>query len=151
MVDDSNNLPPKLNEIVEDFQWAEGREKVEMLIYYSEQMPEIPPSLENETSNALEKVEECMTPVYVTAEVVDGGMQFYFRVPPESPTVRGFAAILAEGLSGETPHTILAVPDDFHRATGLDKVLTGIRVSGLRAILSHMKRLAAGELNQGDR
>jgi cysteine desulfuration protein SufE len=146
MSENATGMPARLKEIVEDFQWAEGREKVEMLIYYSDKMPQIPPRLGGENGSGLDKVEECMTPVYVTAEVKDGRMYFYFQVPPESPTVRGFAAILSEGLSGESPDNILAVPDDFHRATGLDQVLTSMRANGLRSILGHMKQLAAREL-----
>jgi cysteine desulfuration protein SufE len=69
-------------------------------------------------------------------------MSFYFDVPQESPTVRGFAAVMAEGLDGATPEQVLAVPNDFFFAMGLDRVLTMQRLNGMSAILAYMKRLA---------
>jgi cysteine desulfuration protein SufE len=90
----------------------------------------------------MEPVPECMTPVFVQARQQDGRMHFYFDVPEESPTVRGFAALMAEGLDGTTPQEILAVPGDFFHSMGLDQVLTHQRLNGLGAILAHMKRLA---------
>ena len=38
----------------------------------------------------------------------------YFDAPPESPTTRGLAAIVYDSLNGDTPETILSVPNGFH-------------------------------------
>ena len=135
-------IPTRLSEIIEDFQWAEGREKIEMLVEFSEKMPPLPEWLK-EDHDSMESVPECMTPVFVKAETKDDQMAFYFDVPPESPTVRGFAAILAEGLGGSKPVEVLSVPNDFYHEMGLDGVLTMQRLNGFNAILAHMKRLAA--------
>ena len=139
-----NHIPPRLSEIIEDFQFLEGREKIELLVEYSENMPPLPERLRAEP-DCMEKVEECMTPVFVKADMVDGRMHFYFDVPPQSPTVRGFAAILAEGLDGATPEEVLAVPNDFYQELGLENILTSQRLNGFGAILAHMKRLALSE------
>jgi cysteine desulfuration protein SufE len=136
-----NNIPSRLSEIIEDFQFVEGREKVELLLEYSEKMPPLPDRL-REHHETMEQIPECMTPVYVKAESQDGRMRFYFDVPRESPTVRGFAAILGEGLEGSTPEEVLAVPNDFFQMMGLEKVLTSQRLNGMSGILAHMKRLA---------
>jgi cysteine desulfuration protein SufE len=64
-------------------------------------------------------------------------------VPAESPTVRGYAAFMAEGTKDATPEEIQAIPDDFYLQTGLNEVLSMQRMNGLVAILAHMKRLAA--------
>jgi cysteine desulfuration protein SufE len=130
-----------LSEIIEDFQFVEGREKVELLLEYSENMPELPDWLRDE-HDSMEPVPECMTPVFVKAESGNGRMHFYFDCPRESPTVRGYAAILAEGLDGATADEILRVPNDFFNQMGLEKVLTSQRLNGMAAILAHMKRLA---------
>ena len=143
------NLPPRLSEIVEDFQWAEGREKLEILLQYAENMPPLPESLQKKVSD-WDQVEECMTPVAVYAEVQDGKMRFYFDVPPESPTVRGYAAILAEGLKDATPEEVLQVPGDFYLHMGLQQVLTAQRLNGITAILAHIKQLAVQALRQED-
>jgi len=142
----TNQIPERLREIVAEFEYGEGPEKVEMLLAYSERMPALPDRLKD-GRDTMDLVEECMTPVYVTAEVIDGHMTFYFDVPAESPTVRGFAAIMAEGLSGTTPREMLTVPGDFFYAMGLEKVLTMQRLNGIAAILAHMKRLAAKALD----
>ncbi len=67
-------------------------------------------------------------------------MQIYFDCPPESPTVRGYAGILLEGLNGEPPETILSVPDDFYRGIGLEEVVTAQRLRGMGAIIARLKR-----------
>ena len=47
-----------------------------------------------------------------------------------------------EGLSGATPAAILATPNDLYQQLGLHKVLSPLRLRGLTALLSRMKRNA---------
>lgn len=140
-MNDQNVIPARLGEIIEDFQWSDGREKVEMLLEYAEKMPDLPEKYQNQQAD-MDLVEECMTPVYVQAEVEGKRMRFYFNVPAESPTVRGFASLLAEGLNDLTPEQVLQIPMDFHHQMGLQNVLTNQRLNGITAILAHMKQLA---------
>jgi len=140
-------MPARLAEIIEDFELSEGREKIEMLVDYSERMSPLPERIV-QNRGAMDEVPECMTPVFIAAETVDGGMHFYFDVPPESPTVRGFASILSQGLDGATPEQVLAVPNDFFYRMGLEQVLTMQRLKGFSSILAHMKRLATEALEQ---
>ena len=144
MSETTDSIPPRLQEIVEEFGEAEGQEKLELLLEYSEKMPPLPDWLNRDTN--MEQVHECMTPVFVHAEREDGGMHFYFDVPPESPTVRGYAAILGEGLRGAAPEQIVNIPGDFFQAMGLHKVLSPQRLRGISAILAYLKRLARGQL-----
>ena len=146
MTDTTDALPPRLAQIVEDFSWVEGRDKLELLLEYSEKMPPLPDWLNRETN--MERIHECMTPVFVHAELEDGGMHYYFDIPPESPTVRGYAAILGEGLQGVAPEDVLKVPGNFYIEMGLHKVLTTQRLNGIGAILAHIKRLATQALTQ---
>ncbi len=138
-------LPPRLAEIVDDFALAEGREKLDMLLQYSDSLPPVPDWLKGK-EDQMEKVPECMTPVSVEAEVKDGGMVYHFIVPPESPTVRGYAAILAEGLRGATPEVVLNLPPDFFLQMGLQQVLTSQRLNGMAALVAHVKRLALANI-----
>lgn len=147
MVDARNALPSKLNDIVEDFSWCEGREKLELLLQYSEQMPALPDWLEDHHEK-MDQVHECMTPVFVHAELLNGNMHFYFDVPKESPTVRGFAAILGDGLDSLPPQEILEIPNDFYIRMGLETILSYQRLNGITAILAHIKRLAASYLEK---
>ena len=137
-------LPTRLQEIVEEFGEAEGQEKLELLLEYSEKMPPLPDWLNKETN--MEQVHECMTPVFVHAEQENGGMHLYFDVPPESPTVRGYAAILGEGLQGTHPEQIVNIPTDFYQAMGLHRVLSTQRLRGITALLAYLKRLARQRL-----
>lgn len=143
---ESGTIPPRLQEIIEDFRWCEGREKLELLLEFSEKMPPLPQRLE-QSRDEMDQVHECMTPVFVHAEVEDGKMAFYFDIPPESPTVRGYAALLAEGVRGASPEEILAIPNDFYMDMGLHQVLSYQRMNGIAAILAHMKRLAVKRLS----
>jgi cysteine desulfuration protein SufE len=145
MSDTVNAIPLRLREIVEEFSWVEGQEKLELLLEYSERMAPLPDWLNRETN--MEQVHECMTPVFVHAEMQDGGMIFYFDVPPESPTVRGYAAILGEGLRGATPEEVLNLPNNFYQEMGLHRVLTAQRLNGITAILAYLKRLAGQQTN----
>lgn len=138
-------LPERLAEIVEDFGLCEGREKLELLLQYSESLPPLPERIAADESG-LESVPECMTPVSVTAESQDGRMFFYFKVPAESPTVRGFAAIIEEGLRGATPEQVLNLPAEFYLQMGLQEVLTPQRMNGMSAIVAHVKRLAVAQM-----
>ncbi len=134
-------IPARLAEIIEDFQLAEGREKLDMLLEYSEQLPRLPERFKQQ-HEGMDHVEECMTPVFVQAELNNGRMSFYFDVPHESPTVRGYAALLEQGLRDVTPEQVLQVPADFYIQLGLHQVLTQQRMRGISAILAHMKQLA---------
>jgi cysteine desulfuration protein SufE len=134
-------IPARLAEIIEDFQLAEGREKLDMLLEYSEQLLPLPERFKQQ-HEAMDHVEECMTPVFVQAELNNGRMSFYFDVPRESPTVRGYAALLEQGLRDVTPEQVLQVPADFYIQLGLHHVLTQQRMHGISAILAHMKQLA---------
>jgi cysteine desulfuration protein SufE len=138
-------IPPRLTQIIEDFQLSPGREKLELLLEYSERLPPLPESVTLQ-HDAMDQVHECMTPVYVQSRVEQGRLYYYFDVPAESPTVRGFASLMAEGINGSNPEEVLDIPADFYIAMGLDQMLTQQRLNGISAILAHMKRLALNYL-----
>ena len=140
-----SDLPPRLAEIVEDFGYCEGQEKLEYLLEFSEKLPPLPNWLEGKQAD-MDQVHECMSPVFIYPEKEDGRVTYHFDIPPEAPTVRGYASILKEGLDGCTVEEITAVPDTFYTQMGIQHVITGQRLNGLMAMLSHMKTLA----NNGD-
>jgi cysteine desulfuration protein SufE len=80
-------------------------------------------------------------PFYLATEVGDdGAVSIHFDAPPEAPTTRGFAGILSEGLNGATATEVLAVPNGFYSALGLDRVISPLRLRGISAILARLKR-----------
>ena len=141
-----NAIPTRLQAIIEDFQLCEEREKVELLIQFAESLPPLPNWLQ-EDHQQLDQVHECMTPVFVQAESTNQGLIFHFEVPAQSPTVRGFASMMKQGLDHSSPEEILKIPGDFFTAMGLHSVLTHQRLNGLSAILAHMKQLSVKALD----
>ena len=136
------SLPEKLQEIVDDFALASREEKVEMLIQYAESLPPLPERLQAERDK-MEPVPECMTPVFLFGEKqADGGLAFYFDIPPQSPTVRGLAAILANGLKGAKPEEVIALPADFYSPMNLQEAISFQRLNGFQGVLAHMKQTA---------
>lgn len=136
-----SELPQPLQEIIEDFNYLEGAEKLEYLLELAENLPSLPQWLQ-EQRDTLDQVHECMTPVFVYAEKKDGRLTYHFDIPPEAPTVRGYAAVLQKGLEGATPAEVQGVPNEFYLEMGLQGVMSGQRLNGISAILTHMKQLA---------
>ena len=135
-------LPFKLQEIVDDFAGMSREEKLETLIAYAEAFPSLPDWLKEKREN-MEAVPECMTPVFLFGEKQpEGGIHFYLDIPPQSPTVRGLASILANGLEGSTPEEILTVPGDFYLPMNLQEAVSQQRINGFTGVLAHMKHEA---------
>ena len=137
-----SNLPTKLQEIVDDFASMSREEKIETLVAYSESLPSIPDRLKDQRDK-MDDVPECMTPVCLLGEKqADGGIMFYFDIPPQSPTVRGLASILASGLNGLKPEEVLSVPGDFFLPMNLQEAISQQRINGFIGVLAHMKQTA---------
>lgn len=136
------SLPKKLQEIVDDFASMSREEKLETLIAYAESFPELPERFQEERSN-MEPVPECMTPVFIIAEKdTNGGIVFHLDIPKQSPTVRGLASILSNGLNGCTFEEILSVPADFYMPMNLQEAVSQQRINGFIGVLAHMKQTA---------
>ena len=136
-----SDLPQRLQELVEDFSYCQGQEKLEYLLEISESLAPLPAWLISQ-KESMDEVHECMTPVFIYADKQDGRLFYHFDIPPESPTVRGFAATLQQGIAGPPPEQVHAIPNNFYLQMGLQEVLTGQRLFGISAILAHMKALA---------
>jgi len=139
-------IPASLEEIVSDFSLCEGREKLELLLDYAQRFPPFPEQYRQ--PGWLEEVPECMTPVQMASEMRDGRLYFFFDVPAESPTVRGYASLIMQGLNGATPEEVLQIPAEFYLRMGLQEVLTAQRLNGMAAILAHVKRRALEEVQR---
>lgn len=132
------SIPSGLQEVIEDFEAVEGRDKLTLLLELSDELPELPDGMELAD---LEQVPECQTPLFLSVDAADAGhVKLYFQAPPEAPTTRGFAAILHHGLDGESRETVLAVPEDFYAKLGLADVVSPLRLRGLSAMLARIKR-----------
>lgn len=132
------SIPAGLQEVIDDFEGVEGRDKLTLLLELSDELPELPDGMETAD---LEQVPECQTPLFLTVDAADAEhVKLYFQAPPEAPTTRGFASILHHGLDGESRETVLAVPEDFYATLGLADVVSPLRLRGLSAMLARIKR-----------
>jgi cysteine desulfuration protein SufE len=132
-------MPPKLAEIVDEFASAPREVVLEMLLEFSDAVPTLPAELAGH--EGMEQVPECQTQFFLRAQVQpDGTVVSYFDCPPEAPTTRAFAGILAEGLAGAKTDEILAVPDDLYAKMGLAQAISPLRIRGGTAILGRLKR-----------
>ncbi len=134
----STELSGPLAGIAEEFREAPDQLRIELLLEYAEALPTLPAHLD---SSGMEQVVECQTPFFLHAEVADDDrVRLWFDCPPEAPTTRAFAGILAEGLRGATAEEVLAVPDDLAQHLGLGQTISPLRLQGMTAILFRLKR-----------
>ena len=134
-----DRTPPPLRAIIEDFRSMEPRERLESLLDFAMNLPDLPGFL-HDARDQMEQVHECQTPIFVFADIVESGVHVYIDVPKESPTVRGYAAIVQEGLESATPDTVLQTPDDIYYLLGLHEAISPQRLRGLHVIMAYLKR-----------
>ncbi len=136
-------LPARLQTIVDVFATSPKEFRLEALLDYSRRLPDLPARYTDDPG-LLEEVPECQTPFFLATEIDDdGSVHMFFSAPPESPTVRGYAGLLLDGLEGASVEEVLAVPDDFYVGMGLEEVVTPLRLRGMGAILARLKRQVA--------
>ena len=142
MTETQTPLPPTLEEIAGDFSSASSQEKLQLLLEFSDDLPQLPERYAGH-DELLERVDECQSPLFLVVEVADDAdrsVHLFFHAPAESPTTRGFAGILHEGLDGLPAADVLAVPDDAPYRFGLGEAVSPLRLRGMVAMLSRIKR-----------
>jgi len=134
------NLPPALAQLRDDFLELVEPDRLQLLLELSYELPPLPERYA-EHLELLERVEECQSPVLAFAELDDDGRVHYFaHAPAESPTTRGFASILTQGIDGLTAQEVLDIPDDFPTSLGLSGVVSLLRLRGMSGMLTRAKR-----------
>jgi cysteine desulfuration protein SufE len=118
---DAATLPAALAETREDFLALGVKDRLTLLLDFSNELPELPDRYRDHP-DLLERVH-----MHATA-------------PAEAPTTRGFASILAQGLDGLTPEQVLAIPADYPQTLGLGEAVSPLRVRGMSGMLARAKR-----------
>ena len=136
---DATTLPAKLAETREDFLALGVKDRLQLLLEFSNELPALPVRYA-EHPDLLERVEECQSPVFMFVEVDHGIVHLYATAPAESPTTRGFASILAQGLEGLTVQEVLDIPADYPQSLGLAEAVSPLRVRGMTGMLARTKR-----------
>ena len=131
-------MPAPLAEVVSEFAEMAGQDKLTLLLEFANDLPALPADL---TEAAMEPVPECQSPLFLHVDAADpANVRLYFSAPAEAPTTRGFASILAAVLDGQPAADILAVPDDFYSDLGLAALISPLRLRGMSAMLTRIKR-----------
>lgn len=134
------DLPDQLAAIREEFLELETRDRLQLLLEFSNELPDLPERYRDHP-DLLERVEECQSPVFIFVEVDDDNVvHLHATAPREAPTTRGFASILAQGLAGLTADQVLAVPDDYPNTIGLTEAVSPLRIRGMTGMLARTKR-----------
>ncbi len=128
--------PESLTRVIAQFAQAPKPLRLPLLLDYAKKLPPTPPEM-----GQLEQVHECQTPLFLRADVgSDGRVSLYFDAPEEAPTTRGFASVVHAALDGATVEEVLGVPDDFYQQMGLAELISPLRLRGMGAIVTRVKR-----------
>ncbi|WP_431709572.1 SufE family protein [Glutamicibacter uratoxydans] len=144
-----SQLPESLREIVEEFAEVPEPQRLELLLDFSRELPELPERLADHPE-LFEQVVECQSPLFLVVEVATDEQRttsLFFSAPPEAPTTRGFASVLAAGLDGRSAAEILEVPADMPQQLGLSRALSPLRMRGMSAMLARIKRQITEQIN----
>ena len=137
----SRELPRSLAEIRDDFLALSVSDRLQMLLEFSESLPEVPEGMVPD--DAWEQVVECQSPVFIHVDTDGPQPVVYATAPQEAPTTRGFASILVHGLEGLDRDAILSVPGDFPQSLGLNEAVSFLRLRGMSGMLSRIQRQVA--------
>ena len=133
-----------LSELVTEFGELEPEEKLEWLVDFASELPEISADKRSEPFPDDCRVQECQTAVHLWVSVDAGRIHLEADVPRKSPTIRGLVAMVVKGLEGEPVSVALAIPDDMVGHLGLTSVLGMTRQQGFRGVISRIKRELRG-------
>ncbi|WP_406833214.1 SufE family protein [Pedococcus sp. KACC 23699] len=139
-----------MREIAADFAELTAPERLQLLLEFSEGLPELPERYAG-SLDSMEQVHECQSPIFLAVEVGDEPadapgarpVHLFFSAPQEAPTTRGFAGILHEGLDGLTVDEVLAVPEVAPYQFSLGEAVSPLRLRGMVGMLSRIKRQVA--------
>lgn len=132
-------LDSQVDELAADFAVLSIQDRLNLLLEFSESLPDVPQALK-EHPDLLERVVECQSPVFLLVEVQDSVVTIHFTVPREAPTTRGFASILHSLLNGKSVEEVLGASDSIPDSLSLSDAVSPLRLRGMRGMLHRIKR-----------
>lgn len=129
-------------ELIAEFETIPAEHRLELLLEFANSLPDLPGRFQDRPE-LMERVEECQSPVYLITEGDSEELRIWLTAPREAPTTRGFAAILQAATNGLSASEILGFPRDFPDRLKLEKLVSPLRMSGMRGMLSRIQRKAS--------
>ncbi|MER7795757.1 SufE family protein [Microbacterium sp. NPDC096154] len=148
----AETLPAALAEIRKDFLELDEPERLQLLLEFSRELPAMPSEYADHPERT-ERVAECQSPVFIVVEVggdsptAQSPVAMHAAAPAEAPTTRGFASILAQGITGLTAEQVLAIPADYPQSLGLTRAVSPLRIAGMTGMLMRAKRQVQARLD----
>lgn len=133
------SLENQLSELANDFAALTVPERLDLLLEFADNLPEVPERLAAHP-DLLERVVECQSPVFLLVEVDNGVVTTHFTAPREAPTTRGFASILHSLLNGRSVAEVLGASDSIPDSLSLSAAVSPLRLRGMRGMLARIKR-----------
>jgi cysteine desulfuration protein SufE len=144
----ASTMPDGIAKILRRFATLSPDLTRQALVQYANRLPPLPERFQNLDREDF-AVHECMTPVAIYPEVVDGRMYYYADVPSSAPTIRALLAMIFEAVNGQPPESVLGIPQDFVRQV-MDKLGLGTREVGLNAMVERLRRAARAAVDAGN-
>ena len=133
------SLDTDIDEIVENFSFLDDWD--DRYGYVIELGRGLTP-LDEESKNDLNKVQGCVSQVWLVSNEIDGQLQF--RGASDAHIVSGLVAVTLALFSDREPAEILAIDEkDTFQQIGLQEHITPQRTNGLRAMVERIKAIAA--------
>ena len=130
----------KLDELIEEPGELDPADKLEWLVEFAAELPELTGDRRLQPLPDSCRVQECQTPVYLWVEQNDGLVHLEADVPRSSPVVRGLVTLLVLGLEGVPVEVAQSLPDDLLGQLGLTAALGMTRQQGFRGMMARLKR-----------
>jgi cysteine desulfuration protein SufE len=130
--------PASIDKLVKRFQRvSDPKRRYEQLLWFAKKLDPFPEA-EKTPDN---KVQGCVSQVYIIGHVEDGQMQF--QGDSDAQITKGLVAMLISALNGLSPEEVVNLSPDFIKDTQLDVSLTPSRANGFYNIFKTMQQKAA--------
>ena len=123
-----------LDQIVEKLKGsADPKKRYEYILWLAKKLPKMPEIDQCKST----KVSGCISNVYVSAELVEGQLQW--KGDSDALITKGLLALLIKGLNNLSPSQVMCIDPSFINETGLQASLTPSRANGFMNIFIHMQ------------
>lgn len=132
-----SSVSKKQAQLIDDLSFIEDRhERLSAVVVRARRHAPLPEAARTDAN----RVQGCISQVWVTADFRDGGVHFAFDA--DSPLVKGLVALLVDLYEGGAPADIVATEPVLLEQLGISRDLTPTRQNGLAAVRARIKSLA---------